>query len=136
MNPTTVLGREYSVEILRATGEPTSATHLSESLDIPVATCYRRIRDLVAAGLLEEYVEEAAGSRRASLYRRTTDAVGVRFDSPLLFTWSNVGHAGSIGEFSLEDPEIRAGNQRPATPEAVGDRAPTEIGDGQVEKDV
>ncbi|MDX1745769.1 MAG: helix-turn-helix domain-containing protein, partial [Halobacteriales archaeon] len=48
-----VLGNEYNPEILQATNEPRSAQDLSEELDVPIATCYRRIDELTDANLLE-----------------------------------------------------------------------------------
>jgi len=41
-----VLGRKYSVDILRAAREPRSVSWLSQELDIPIATCYRRVKEL------------------------------------------------------------------------------------------
>ncbi|ELY34960.1 hypothetical protein C497_14512 [Halalkalicoccus jeotgali B3] len=40
------LGNEYNAEILGATDEPRSAQALSDELDIPIATCYRRLEQL------------------------------------------------------------------------------------------
>ena len=73
------LGREYSVEILEAAGEPKSAQQLSEELDVPIATCYRRINELAENGLLEECERRGERSGRETLYRRTVDAVTVEF---------------------------------------------------------
>jgi DNA-binding PadR family transcriptional regulator len=50
--PIRPLGKKYSAEILTATTEPCSARELSEELDIPIATSYRRIEELLNAGLL------------------------------------------------------------------------------------
>lgn len=94
MKPVRILGREYSMEILGATGKPTSVTHLSESLDIPIATCYRRVGELATVGLLEEIPTDGDGTHRATQYQRTTDAVGIRFAPiPSLFAWTCVREA-------------------------------------------
>ncbi len=48
-----MLTDEYSVKILVATIRmPKSAQEISESFGIPIAACYRRIRDLEQEGLL------------------------------------------------------------------------------------
>jgi len=82
MNLMSILGHEHSVEILRAADEPTSVTHLSDSVGIPVSTCYRRVSNLVAVGLLETHLTDETGSDASRSYRRTTDAVSVCFEAP------------------------------------------------------
>mgnify|MGYP002763529041 CR=1 FL=1 len=74
------LGNKYSVEILGATGEPRSAQELSNLLDVPIATCYRRIEELTDVGLLE--LEDSVLSddhRRVDVYRRGVDELTVVF---------------------------------------------------------
>ncbi len=44
------LGATYSIDILDAAGTPTSVSELSDSLEIPPATCYRRVNHLASAG--------------------------------------------------------------------------------------
>jgi hypothetical protein len=91
MKPVRVLGREYSIDILGATEEPRSAANLSDSLGIPIATCYRRVNDLAAVGLLEEVPTEGDDAPRATQYRRTTDAMYVEFaPTPSFSAWSRV----------------------------------------------
>ncbi len=76
-----VLGEKYSLAVLRATDTPRSARELSDHLDVPIATCYRRIEALVEVGLLEEEGRELSDrGRRSSVYRRTVDEVVVSFD--------------------------------------------------------
>ncbi|WP_168216061.1 helix-turn-helix domain-containing protein [Halorussus marinus] len=76
-----VLGNKYNAEILRATNEPKSAQELSDELEIPIATSYRRIEELTEAELLElsgrEFSEEG---RRTKVYRRNIDTLEVSFE--------------------------------------------------------
>ena len=81
------LGSKYSAEILCAAGTPKSAQALSEDIEIPIATCYRRIEELVDAGLLEcEGRQLSEEGRRTNIYRRTLDELEVDFsdDRPRL----------------------------------------------------
>lgn len=76
-----VLGNKYNAEILRATSDPKSAQELSDELEIPIATSYRRIEELTETDLLElsgrEFSEEG---RRTKVYRRNVDALEVSFE--------------------------------------------------------
>lgn len=75
------LGNEYSAEILSAAAEPRSAQEFSELLDVPIATCYRRIEQLTDAGLLTLHDRVLSdGRRRTNVYRREVDEVRVEFD--------------------------------------------------------
>lgn len=77
------LGGRYSVDILEAADEPVSAQELSDEMDVPIATCYRRIEDLVDAGLLHpEGRELSEQGRRTNVYRRTVDEVTVDLADP------------------------------------------------------
>jgi predicted transcriptional regulator len=79
--PIRPLGKKYSAEILMATAEPCSARELSEELDIPIATSYRRIEELLDAGLLAlDGQVRSAGGRRTKLYRGEISAIAVEFD--------------------------------------------------------
>lgn len=81
------LGNKYSAEILAAAGTPKSAQALSEDIEIPIATCYRRIEELVDAGLLEcEGRRLSEEGRRTNIYRRTVDELEIDFcgDGPRL----------------------------------------------------
>ena len=74
------IGGKYSAEILGATGEARSAQELSDLLDIPIATCYRRIEELSDSGLLQfEDSVLSAERRRVDVYRRDVDEVAVVF---------------------------------------------------------
>lgn len=76
------LGSKYSAEILCAAGTPKSAQALSDDIEIPIATCYRRIEELVDAGLLTcEGRQLSEEGRRTNIYRRTVDEIEVDFSS-------------------------------------------------------
>ena len=76
-----VLGNEYNPSILQATNEPRSAQDLSDELDIPIATCYRRIDELTEAELLELHDRPLSDERRrVNVYRRNIDGVQVEFE--------------------------------------------------------
>ncbi|WP_159903437.1 ArsR/SmtB family transcription factor [Salinirussus salinus] len=78
------LGNKYSAEILEATGEPRSAQELSDELDIPIATCYRRIDELTEHGLLELHDNVLSEDRRRiKVYRRNVEGVRVAFGDEL-----------------------------------------------------
>ena len=78
------LGNKYSAEILDATEEPRSAQELSEELEIPIATCYRRIDELTEHDLLELHDNILSDDRRRiKVYRRNVDKVHVDFDETL-----------------------------------------------------
>ncbi len=75
------LGNKYSAEILDATDEPRSAQDLSDELEIPIATCYRRIDELTEHNLLELHDNILSDDRRRiKVYRRNVDAINVEFD--------------------------------------------------------
>ncbi|PSP82543.1 ArsR family transcriptional regulator [Halobacteriales archaeon QS_6_64_34] len=78
------LGNKYSAEILDATDEPISAQDLSDELEIPIATCYRRIDELTEHDLLELHDNILSDDRRRiKVYRRNVDEVRVGFDDGL-----------------------------------------------------
>ncbi|AKH97828.1 ArsR/SmtB family transcription factor [Halanaeroarchaeum sulfurireducens] len=75
-----VLGNKYNPEILRATHTPKSAQELSDELDIPIATSYRRIEELRENELLAlEGKELSDEGRRTKVYRRQIDEISVQF---------------------------------------------------------
>ncbi|SDJ18224.1 Helix-turn-helix domain-containing protein [Halovenus aranensis] len=80
------LGNKYSAEILDATDEPRSAQELSDELDIPIATCYRRIDELTEHDLLELHDNILSDDRRRiKVYRRNVEAVHIEFEDDELF---------------------------------------------------
>jgi len=79
-NLITVLGNKYNTDILTATGDAMSAQDLSDELDVPIATCYRRINELEEADLLELHDRPLSDEhRRVKVYRRKVDGVEVDF---------------------------------------------------------
>lgn len=75
-----VLGNEYNAEILQAAHEPQSAQDLSDELEVPIATCYRRIEELTETELLELHDRPLSDQhRRVNVYRRNVDEVSVHF---------------------------------------------------------
>ncbi|MBS3761091.1 MAG: helix-turn-helix domain-containing protein [Haloarculaceae archaeon] len=78
------LGNKYSAEILEATDEPRSAQELSDELEIPIATCYRRIDELTEHDLLELHDNILSDDRRRiKVYRRNVQEIRVDFDDEL-----------------------------------------------------
>jgi predicted ArsR family transcriptional regulator len=78
------LGNKYSAEILDATDEPRSAQELSDELEIPIATCYRRIDELTEHDLLELHDNILSDDRRRiKVYRRNVDEICVDFEEEL-----------------------------------------------------
>ena len=90
------LGNEYNPEILSAAAEAHSAQEFSELLDIPIATCYRRIEELTGAGLLTLHDRVLSDEhRRTNVYRREVDEITVTFEGD--------GYAVSVAE----RPEVK-----------------------------
>lgn len=74
------LGNKYNPEILDATDEPKSAQELSDELDVPIATCYRRIDELTDLDLLELHDEVLSDDRRrVKVYRRNVESISIEF---------------------------------------------------------
>lgn len=131
MKPMNVLGREYSMEILRATGTPRSVTDLSDAIGVPIATCYRRVEELVAVGFLEEHGETGSGREKSTLYCRTADAVGVDFESMSVAAWTCLSRAQS-DEPSPNAAETTGRRENtPTVPAAAHGPLTEAAGDGQ-----
>jgi len=74
------LGDEYSAEILGRADDALSAQELSEELDVPIATTYRRIEELTETGLLEHHDRILSDDRRrVNVYRRCVSQIAVTF---------------------------------------------------------
>jgi len=79
---TQALADKYNMNILAAaTHKPRSARELAFIFDIPLASCYRKIRELLAAGLLEqEGTELTPDGKRYSVYRSTVGSVTMVYE--------------------------------------------------------
>lgn len=83
-----VLGNKYSAEILRATADPRTAQELSDELDIPIATCYRRLEDLTEQGVMKQTgTRLTEDNRRAKLYQRRIERVCFDIDEDISATF-------------------------------------------------
>lgn len=86
MNPlavTKLLSDEYTVKILTSTFKmPRSANYLSVKFNIPIAACYRRIRDLEKSGLLtiSDKILTPRG-KRVSLYQSNLKSAFLTFEN-------------------------------------------------------
>ncbi|MFP4633171.1 MAG: helix-turn-helix domain-containing protein [Halobacteriota archaeon] len=76
-----VLGDSYSLSILSALARSAmNVREMSESLDVPIATAYRRVEDLERVGLIEEDGERPNDDgRNVSVYRSRVDEIQVSF---------------------------------------------------------
>lgn len=72
------IGTKYTAEILRATHEPRSANELSDRLDIPIATTYRRLEHLTDTGLVTRIPADET-DRDSAVYQRTIDQISLSF---------------------------------------------------------
>src|SRR5947199_7425225 len=73
---------EYSARILMGTFErPVSALELSRRFGIPIAACYRRIKELEGLGLVYcERAESTRNGRSPLLYRSRLKSVRIAFE--------------------------------------------------------
>lgn len=75
------LGGKYAARILAAADRPMSAQELSDAVDVPIATCYRRIEELEEADLLVcEGGKTSDRGRHTKVYRRTLDGIDLDLD--------------------------------------------------------
>ncbi|WP_049925875.1 winged helix-turn-helix domain-containing protein [Halopiger goleimassiliensis] len=86
MDPTELLntlGQKYSPDILRSADEPKSAQELSDELDVPVTTSYRRVETLTDLGLLEDDEDDPSfgeTGQSKTLYQRNVSEIVIRFE--------------------------------------------------------
>ncbi len=103
MNPlsvTKLLSDEYTVKILTSTFKmPRSANYLSVKFNIPIAACYRRIRELEKMGLLNitEKILTPRG-KRVSLYRSNLKSAYLTFENGKLKALLELSGGSQIGE--------------------------------------
>jgi DNA-binding Lrp family transcriptional regulator len=98
-----ILGQKYSVDILRAADEPRSVSWLSQELEIPASTCYRRVNELCENTYLEEVT--ADGSNDKTRYRRTTDSIEIDLASDLLIRLSQSRERKGIVTLDSGEPD-------------------------------
>jgi DNA-binding transcriptional ArsR family regulator len=73
------LGDPKSRAILRATsGRARTASELSEELDLPLSTLYRKLNRLVGASIVEEAPRLASRGKHPSQYRCAIEQVHIR----------------------------------------------------------
>lgn len=77
-----ILMDEYNMKILAATShKPKGARELAFLFDIPMASCYRKIKELLGAGLLSiESTELSADGKRYSVYKSQIDTVTLVYE--------------------------------------------------------
>lgn len=75
-----VLAQKHAVDIVSFMDEPRSVRELSTKLEVPIATCYRRVDALQDVGLIE-FVGKTrlSGKQSEKLYRRTVDSLSISF---------------------------------------------------------
>jgi predicted ArsR family transcriptional regulator len=78
-----LLTDEYAVKILMATVRfPRSAQQISEQYGIPIAACYRRIRDLEMAGLIACTERRLSRQgKRVNFYISRVQTAALEFDN-------------------------------------------------------
>jgi predicted transcriptional regulator len=78
----TAIADEYSRKILmRTRNEPVSALNLSKNYKIPITTVYRRIEELVQAGLLGAVKSSrTTDGKWYELYRSLLSQINISFD--------------------------------------------------------
>ncbi len=81
------LSDPYSVRILRATlHRPLDAITMSNMLDIPIAVCYRRIKELERLGLIENVGRRLTKKGKwINLYKATVKDTEIRMENGKIF---------------------------------------------------
>lgn len=94
-----VLGKDHAITILYALDTCKTTTDLQESTDVPPASVYRRLNDLVEAGLVEE-----VGGKRNKEYRRIVSDIHIDLDGETINT--NDESVSSQSEKSIQRQEL------------------------------
>jgi len=71
------LDDDSSRAVLRALAEPKPATEVVDESDIPTSTVYRKINELVEAGLVEKTYRGRFGNGHQAVYRRRLDRITI-----------------------------------------------------------
>jgi DNA-binding HxlR family transcriptional regulator len=105
-----LLTDEYSVKILMATTKtPRSAQWISDRYDIPIAACYRRIKDLETHGLIECHEKKLSQKGKRVAYYMSPLKKALLFfeDGHLRVKFQMIGEDNGEGEgwkeLSLKD---------------------------------
>jgi DNA-binding Lrp family transcriptional regulator len=106
MNPiqlTKLLSDEQKLKILSSTFRvPKSINQLSTTLGIPLTACYRRTKELEAAGLLEMTERKLTREgKRVSLYRSNLKSAYLTFEDGKMKSFMEISGRGTV-----EDSEI------------------------------
>jgi hypothetical protein len=82
LNLAQILMDEYNMKILAATSHKAkSARELAFLFDIPMASCYRKIKELVGAGLLKlDSTELSADGKRYNVYKSQIDCITMVYE--------------------------------------------------------
>ena len=77
-----ILMDEYNMKILAATSHKAkSARELAFLFDIPMASCYRKIKELLGAGLLKlDSTELSADGKRYKIYKSQIDCITMVYE--------------------------------------------------------
>jgi len=96
---------EYSAKILQLTSpQAMNAVELSDSLGIPIAACYRRIRVLKDAGVLKEEGRTVSiGGKMVATYRSAMESAEVLLQDGRLRVVIRANGESSSDEMPLSD---------------------------------
>jgi len=109
---TQILTDEYNMNILAATSHKArSARELAFMFDIPLASCYRKLRELCAAGLIEQEGSElTSDGKRYKVYRSRIGSVTLVYERGTLRVKVDVTHRSAPLEIvqNMATPKSRA----------------------------
>ena len=112
---------EYSARILLGTFDhPVSALVISRRFAIPIAACYRRIKELEGLGLV--YVEAALPSRNGKglqLYRSRLRSVRIAFEDGKLRARVELGRDGVMPDENEVTEQVVNLREPSAVPQAL-----------------
>src|SRR2546427_8431790 len=118
---------EYSARILLGTFDhPVSALDISRRFAIPIAACYRRIKELEGLGLV--YVEAALPSRNGKglqLYRSRLRSVRIAFEDGKLRARVELGRDGVMPDENEVTEQVVNLREPSAVPPALEGRSPS-----------
>jgi hypothetical protein len=91
---TQILTDKYNMNILAATNyKARSARELAFMFDIPLASCYRKLRELAAANLIDQEGSElTADGKRYTTYRSKIGSVSLVYEKGILRVKVDLNH--------------------------------------------